>query len=77
LREEGKHLKGQEQTKSEIKYELEDGAIGTEWTPVTLLISRYANTARDGVVLKISHNLEITAIGTEDASFVNIQLILG
>ena len=42
-----------------------------------MLISRYANTARDGVVLKISHNLEITAIGTEDASFVNIRLILG
>lgn len=77
LREEGKQLKGQEQTQSEVKYELDDEAIGTEWTPVPIFISKYANTARNGVVLKISHVLEVTAIGTDSADFVNIPVTLG
>jgi hypothetical protein len=77
VREEGKQLKGQEQTKSEIKYELEDEAIGTEWCTIEVLISKYANTAREGKVLKISHNLEVTAIGVESADFINIPITLG
>ena len=77
VREVGRQLKGQEQVQSEIKYELEDEAIGTEWTPINILISRYANTARQGVVLQISHVLEITAIGgTQSIHFVNIPITL-
>ena len=78
LREVGKHLKGLEQVQSEIKYELEDDAvIGTEWTPISILISKYANTARKGVVLQISHVLEITMIGgTQSIHFVNIPITL-
>jgi hypothetical protein len=76
VREEGKQLKGQEQTKSEIKYELEDEAIGTEWCTIDVLISKYCNTAREGKVLKISHVLEITDIGTTTADWVNIPIHL-
>lgn len=77
VREEGKQLKGQEQTSSEIKYELEDVAIGSKgWTPVEIFLSPYANAPRNGTVLQISHVVEITAIGSADATYVNIPLSL-
>jgi hypothetical protein len=76
LREVGTLLKGSEQAKSEIKYELDDEGIaaGPNWTLIKLPVSKYINTAREGKVLNIVHLLELTGIGTELADFINISV---